>query len=321
MTLSRALAAAAAISLGCAPAAFDSADAPDLRAHPGFVGGFHPRHAPYGGFGGAAHCAPARTPVILLHGNTESAEDWLRPASDGGPSVPARFAAAGYRGCELFAVTWLPAAGRAFKQLHVHDEAEADQVAGFIDDVLAYTRAAQVDLVGHSMGVTVALHALDRDGAWPRVRRFIAIAGALRGLDSCLAAGPANPAIPACWAQSLADPEVFGFYPSLNPRMQEGGFRDRPAQHPSVLFYGVRAGQSDEILCPSCGSALFDPAANVRAQLDVGVGSPLEGDHDDTSGVGHLRARRDTGALQAAMLATDCAGAACCAAYAGACRE
>ena len=132
---------------------------------------------------------------------------------------------------------------------------------------------------------------------------------------------PANPQTPVCWAQSLADPDLFGFYPRFNPRMEEGGFRDRPAQHPEVLFYGLRAGRSDEILCPGCDTALFGAAPNVRAQLDVGQGSPLEGDHDDTSGVGHIRARRDTGALQAALLTTGCAGAACCAAYAGACRE
>jgi hypothetical protein len=138
-------------------------------------------------------------------------------------------------------------------------------------------------------------------------------------LSSCLAVGPANPLAPACGSQNLLDADVFGFYPQWNPRMEAGGFRDRPAQHPGVLFAGIRAGASDEILCPSCASALFDAAPNVRAQLDVGRGSPREGDHDDTSGVGHYRARRDTGAIQVNLLATECAGTACCAGYAGAC--
>jgi pimeloyl-ACP methyl ester carboxylesterase len=321
VNLARALGLAASLMVGCAPTAPDGADAVDLRGPASFGGTFHPRHAPYGGFGGAAGCTAVRTPVILLHGNSESADAWLRLASDGGPSAPARLAAAGYRGCELFAVTWLPAASRSLKQLHVHDAAEADQIAGFIDDVLAYTGAARVDLIGHSMGVTVGLHALDRGQRWSRVRRFISIAGGLRGLANCLPWGSANPAAPACWAQSLIDPDLFGYYPLFNPRMEKGGFRDRPAQHPEVLFYSLRAGSSDEILCPSCDTALFDAAPNLRAQLDVGVGQPLEGNHDDTSGVGHLRARRDTGQIQAAMLTTECTGAACCASYAGACRE
>ena len=323
MNLVRPLVLVALLAAACAPAepaAPADADVPELRVA-GFAGGFHPRHAPYGGFGGAAGCTAARTPVVLLHGNSESADDWLRPASDGGPSVPARFAAAGYRGCELFAVTWLPAAGRSLKQLHFHDEAKADLVAGFIGDVLAYTGAQRVDVVGHSMGVTVALHALERSASFSRVRRFVAIAAGLRGLSSCLLVGPANPLFTTCGSQNAFDPDVFGFYPAFNPRMEPGGFRARPAQHPEIAFYGIHAGASDEILCPSCESALFDAAPNVRAQLDVGIGSPSEGDHDDTSGVGHIRARRDTGLIQVNLLATDCAGAACCSGYDRRCLE
>ena len=286
-----------------------------------FAGGFTPSHAPYGGFGGASRCTASRTPVVFLHGNGEGTADWFRPASDGGPSVPARFAAAGYRGCELFGVTWLSSAARAQRTMNTHDAGKADLVAGFVADVLRYTGAARVDLVGHSMGVTVGLHAADRGQLWGRLRRFVSIAGGLRGLDSCLPWGTANPLLPACWAQAVYDPDLFGFYPAFNPRLEAGGFRARPAQHPNVQFASIRAGASDEILCPSCGSALFDAAPNLVAQLDVGVGRPAEGDHDDTSGVGHLRARRDTGVIQVNLLTTSCAGAACCAGYTGRCGD
>jgi pimeloyl-ACP methyl ester carboxylesterase len=315
-----ATACALAATVGCS-AAIDQTSDTSALAHARFGGGFNPAHAPYGGWGGEASCTPARTPAILIHGNSESADDWLRPDSHGGPSVPAVLAAAGYRGCELFAVTWLSAAARANKYLNHHDEAKADLVAGFIDDVLAYTGAAQVDLIGHSMGVTVALHALDRDALWTSVRRFVSIAGGLRGLATCLNVGPANPFIPTCGSQNLFDDDVFGFYPIENPRMEAGGFRDRPAQHPAVLFYSLRAGSSDEILCPSCDSALFDGAPNVRAELDVGIGHPAEGNHDDTSGVGHLRARRDTGLIQAQFLSSECTGLSCCGSYSQRCEQ
>lgn len=307
-----------------AMAACGGVAAPDLEeplARAGFGGSFHPAHAPYGGFGGAPGCVARRTPVLLLHGNTESAADWLRPASDGGPSAPAHLYAAGYSPCEVFAVTWLSPQGRSLKLLHFHDEATADLVAGFVGDVLAYTGAAQVDVVGHSMGVTVGLHALDRGGLWGSARRFVAIAGAMRGLASCVPVGPANPLAPVCGAENLFDPDVFGFYPSFNPRMEPGGFRDRPAQQPGVDFAAITAGASDEIVCPSCDSALFDAAPNLRAQLDVGQGAPLEGDHDDTSGVGHYRARRNTGAILLNLLAGDCTGAACCQGYPGRCAD
>ena len=290
---------------------------PDELAHARFGGSFHPQSAPYGGFGGAANCTAHRTPVVLLHGNTESADDWLRPDSHGGPSAPAVLYAHGYSQCEVFAVTWLAPQGRSQKLLHFHDEAKADLVGGFVRDVLAYTGAQKVDLVAHSMGVTVGLHALDRGALWPRVRRFVAIAGGLRGLQSCLPL----PQVPTCGSQNLLDPDVFGFYPLANPRMEPGGFRDRPAQHPTVAFASISAGASDEILCPGCDTALFDAAPNVRAQLDVGTGSPAEGNHDDTSGVGHFRARRDTGFVQLNLLASECTGTSCCAGYPGRCEE
>src|SRR5260221_3810940 len=237
----RRIAAATLCSLAaCGPAI--PGEQAEALTHVGFGGGFVPTHAPYGGFGGASACAPRRTPVILLHGNSESASDWLRPDSHGGPSAPADLAAAGYRGCELFAVTWLAPQGRSQKLLHFHDEAKADLVGGFIGDVVVYTGAARVDLVGHSMGVTVALHALDRGALWEHVRRFVSIAGGLRGLQSCIPWGPANPLAPACGSQDLFDADVFGFYPVYNPRMEAGGFRDRPAQHPGVIFSSIRAG-------------------------------------------------------------------------------
>ena len=298
-----------------------SAAQEDALARAKFGGGFEPAHAPYGGFGGAGGCTAKRTPVVLLHGNTETADDWLRPDSHGGPSAPAQLWAHGYTRCEVFAVTWLAPQGRSQKLLHFHDEAKADLVAGFVRDVLAWTGARQIAIVAHSMGVTVGLHALDRGGLWPRVERFVAIAGGLRGLESCIPWGPANPLAPTCGSQNAFDPEVFGFYPAFNPRMEAGGFRDRPAQHPAVAFASIRAGASDEILCPGCDTALFDYAPNVRAQLDVGRGSPAEGSHDDTSGVGHFRARRDTGLVQLNLLSTDCIGASCCAGYSGRCGE
>src|SRR5262249_11343781 len=155
--------------------------------------------------------------------------------------------AAGWQRCEVFAVTWLPPVGRSLKLLHYHDGPTADLVAGFVRDVVAYTGAAQVDLVGHSMGATVALHALDRGALWPRARRVVAMAGGLRGLANCLTVGNANPLVPVCGSQNLLDPDIFGFYPAFNPRMEPGGFRARPAQHTQTSFYSIRAGQSDEI--------------------------------------------------------------------------
>lgn len=283
-----------------------------------FGGSFSSRHAPWGGFGGGA-CTARRTPVVFLHGNGEDATTWFRRASDGGPSVVETFRAAGYSPCELFGLTYLSPAQQAWKEGNTHDAAKAARVAGFLDDVRRYTRQQRLDVIGHSLGVTVALHALERAHGFGGVRRFVAIAGGLRGLASCLSVGFANPAIPACGSQNVFDPDLFGFHPLGNWRMEPGGFRDLPLREPGTTFYSLRAGESDEILCPSCESALF--VGPARAQLDVGQGHPVEQGHDDSTGVGHLRARSDTGAIQVNMLSSDCVGAECCRSYGGGCRQ
>jgi hypothetical protein len=193
--------------------------------------------------------------------------------------------------------------------------------------------------------VDVSLDALDAGELWPSVRRYVAISASLRGLAGCYQAGWANPALPTCGSQNLLDGGIFGFYPDSwwapNPRMGTGGFRAAPAAHPAVRFYTLGAGYHDGFACgpsttyPDCyATTRFDAAPNVGAQLDVGWGSlaieldwnlddfeifnALAGDKD---GVGHFRAKNDTGAVQLRMLTTDCAGEACCAGYAYACRE
>lgn len=307
-----------------------------------FGGGFTPSDAPHGGFGGA-WCDAERTPVVFLHGNGDEAKNWDYPPSTGGASAYDTFRAEGYMDCELFGVNYLSAAERSTPRLNYHNASRADLVAGFIADVLAFTGAERVDVVAHSLGVTVGLHALDRGGLWSRVRRFVAIGGALHGLSSCYQAGYADPWVPTCGSQNAWAPEVFGLYPhtwyAWNSRMGNGGFRDRPGQRPNVRFFSIRAGYHDQVHCTTASyhagcpaTALFDAYPNVAAQLDVGHGSTAaQVDYDfadwspfnlsggDLDGVGHFRARNNTGTVQINMLSTGCTGSACCNGYAGPC--
>lgn len=307
-----------------------------------FAGGFVPSNAPHGGFGGGS-CSVSRTPVVFLHGNGDEAKNWDYPASTGVASVYDTFRAAGYSDCELFGVNYLSAAERATPAFNYHDGSKADLVGDFILDVLAYTGAAKVDLVTHSLGVTVGLHALDYGGLWGKVRRFVAIGGGLRGLSSCYYAGYANPYAPTCGSQNVWAPEVFGFFPhtwyAWNPRMGNGGFRDRPGHRPGVRFFSIRAGYHDQVHCTTAtyysgcyATALFDSYANVAAQLDVGEGttagqldfdfsdwSPFNLSGGDLDGVGHFRSKNNTGLIQLNMLTTACTGTGCCSGYGGAC--
>jgi pimeloyl-ACP methyl ester carboxylesterase len=302
-----------------ADAATDGADSDVADLTQGFGPGFHPKSAPHGGFGGGS-CKAVRTPVVFLHGNGDRAASWGNRASDGGPSVLAVLRAQGYRNCELYGVDWLSAAERKTPELVYHSLARAKLVRGFLDDVRGATGMSQVDLVGHSMGGTLGLHALEDPAQLAGVRRFVAISAALRGLVSCTLTGPANPFAPTCGSQNPFDADTFGFFPYENPRMEAGGFRARPSAG-GPRYYTIGAGSSDEVLCPGCDSALFDQGPGVWAQLDIGKGHPtLTVPLDDSSGIGHVRARSDSGQLLARLLSTDCRGKACCKGPGPACR-
>ena len=306
-----------------------------------FAGGFTPSNAPDGGFGGGS-CTAVKTPAVFIHGNGDEARNWDFPSSTGVASVYDAFRAAGYNDCELFGVDWLSSSERATPQLNYHRPSKTDRVSDFLWDVMAYTGASQVDVVAHSMGVSLSLEAIDQAGMWSSVRRFVGIAGGLRGLASCTWVGNGNPLYTTCGSQNVFDSRIFGFYPHgwwiWNPRMGNGGLRDEPAGK-STQFYTLRAGVHDQILCGTAStvagcenSALFDSRSNVRAQLDVGYGTPAAGlDFDlsdwtwfnvsggDLDGVGHFRAKNNTGAIQVGMLTSSCTGTGCCTGYGDVC--
>jgi pimeloyl-ACP methyl ester carboxylesterase len=57
----------------------------------------------------------------------------------------------------------------------------------FVRAVLAYTGAKQVDIVGHSLGVTLAREWMRQDDAHRQVRRLVAIDGPNHGIINCSA--------------------------------------------------------------------------------------------------------------------------------------
>ena len=306
-----------------------------------FGGGFNPSGASWGGFGGGS-CTASKTPVVFLPGNGDDAKNWDYPSSTGVPSVYDEFKARGYNDCELFGFNYLSPSERSSPQYNYHTGTKANLIADFIVAVKTYTGKSQVDVVSHSLGVTFALEAINYRSLWSSVRRFIAIAGGMRGLTNCLYTGYANPLYPVCGSQNVFDSRIFGFYPhsvsTWNPRMGDGGFRDYPASK-TTLFYSIRADIHDQILCGTTSSvagcqqsSLFDARTNVKSQLDVGRGTPAAGlDFDlsdwtiynlsggDADGVGHFRAKNNTGRVQYNMLATTCTTTGCCNGYADTC--
>ncbi len=305
-----------------------------------YGGSFNPNVGEYGGFGGAASCTPTRTPVIFIHGNGDNATSWdSPPAQVPGYTKPPNsmyqeFKAAGYKDCELFGVSYLSPIQRAGEQNNYHQEQIYGIVEKFIRAVKLHTGKSQVDIVSHSLGVSVSMATLNYYGDWGSVRRFVNIAGGLHGLDSCLYIGYANALAPTCGSQNLFDPYIFGFYPDaaapgINPWTGTTATKALPRsaiQNPAVSFYTLYAGTHDQIMCATvsnyatCGnSPLLMAATNVKTQINVGTGSntqqinwdwttgsPLNVKGGDTDGVGHIRARNNTGSIVTKMLTTTC---------------
>jgi hypothetical protein len=277
-----------------------------------FAGGFNPSNAPDGGFGGGA-CVATRTPVIFVHGNSVNATFFARPSTSGAPSVYDTLRAAGYNDCELFGITYLSPGEQATQQLNFHTSTKAARIRDFIKAVKAYTGKSKVNILAHSMGVTVALHGITFGNLWGSIDTFVNVAGGLKGLSSCLSVGFANPAFPTCGSQNVFDSNTFGFWPdgaggASNPRTGTSssvGFRREPERRPDVRFFTISGGAADAMVGGS--QCKFNVSTALKAQVNVGVD--------------HLASFSNTGAIMSTMMNSSCAGTGCCAGYAGACSD
>jgi triacylglycerol lipase len=159
---------------------------------------------PLGGFGGLRRHAPLRhTPVVFVHGNQADGQNWLSPMLQfqrlAGYSMQEMYAVSynglgnGYAGAPISPPT---APDRDYFQAHPdafanggHGAANDDEVPDlcrFVRAVQAYTGSRHVDLVAHSLGVTIVRKLLHD---YPDLRRdvvaVVAIAGGNHGTTVC----------------------------------------------------------------------------------------------------------------------------------------
>jgi pimeloyl-ACP methyl ester carboxylesterase len=141
------------------------------------------------GFGAAGRAT--RTPVIFLHGNNDTPfptacnpfgyiHAMAQFFADHGYAAGELWGL-GYQGdqCDLMTTPTNRSAGAHSTVANVPD------LRKFVEAVLDYTGARQVDIVGHSLGVTLARAWLRTDHAFHRVRRFVAIDGPNHGIINC----------------------------------------------------------------------------------------------------------------------------------------
>ncbi len=169
-----------------------------------------------GSFGGkvsSSDCA-SKQPVIFVHGNGDRCLDGL---IGGWEDSVEYFESRGYRSSELYCTTY--GSGSALTAaFNYHSKEYLTRIRSLVEAVKDYTGADKVDIIGHSMGVTLARKAIK--GGWASdmlaggsyylgpslknsVDTFVGIAGGNRGLASCYLTGPTTP---GCGSTN-------GFYP------------------------------------------------------------------------------------------------------------
>lgn len=123
-----------------------------------------------------------RTPVIFVHGNGGHAGHWtLEGAGPVFVNVKQAFLDGGYCPRELWAMSYDGAGSYS-----TYNDINAPEVYRFIEGVRKYLRVKEVDVVTHSLGVSVTRKAaFDHREMYRYIRRFVAIAGPTQGTTTC----------------------------------------------------------------------------------------------------------------------------------------
>uniref|UniRef100_A0A914WVV3 Triacylglycerol lipase n=1 Tax=Plectus sambesii TaxID=2011161 RepID=A0A914WVV3_9BILA len=137
-------------------------------------------------------------PVIFIHGNSDCALNSGTGQYETGWTNSIRyFQNQGYSSAELYATTWGDA-NSANAQSRRHNCQTVQYLRRFVEAVIAYTKASKVDIISHSMGVTLARKVVKggsisaSDGSCnigaaltDKVDTFLGISGGNYGLCTC----------------------------------------------------------------------------------------------------------------------------------------
>jgi pimeloyl-ACP methyl ester carboxylesterase len=141
------------------------------------------------GFGAAGRVT--RTPVIFLHGNNDTPYATLCNPYGNVHEMAQYFLDHGYRASELWGLGYQGdqcdlAASPTNRSGPAHSTlANVPDLRAFVHAVLDYTGAKRVDIVGHSLGVTLAREWMRQDRAYHVVRHLVAIDGPNHGIVDC----------------------------------------------------------------------------------------------------------------------------------------
>lgn len=130
--------------------------------------------------------------VVLVHGNTGYPSDWN--------STVSMLKSRGYVDAQLYLPNW---GSKTNAGSNDHGTANTSVVKTSLQSAAASSCTGMIDVVGHSMGVTLAMKAINELGYSGKVNSFIGIAGAQHGLNSC-GVYPFNVFSATCGANGLS---------------------------------------------------------------------------------------------------------------------
>ncbi|GAB5381945.1 MAG: hypothetical protein Alis3KO_31300 [Aliiglaciecola sp.] len=115
-----------------------------------------------------------RDVVVLVHGNTASPSSWNNTYN--------LLLSNGYSSSEIYRPNW---GSKSCAACNNHNGSEETPVRQAIVSALANSCTGKIDVIGHSMGATLAAQQISKLGVASSVDTFVGIAGAFRGLWTC----------------------------------------------------------------------------------------------------------------------------------------
>jgi triacylglycerol lipase len=125
-------------------------------------------------FGAIAAHAACLDNIVLVHGNTAYPSAWDNTVS----TLKSR----GYVDSQLYRPSW---GSKSCASCNDHGSANTSPVKTAIQNAKAASCTGKIDVIGHSMGVTLAMKAINELGYAGYVNSFVGVAGAQHGLNSC----------------------------------------------------------------------------------------------------------------------------------------
>ena len=160
--------------------------------------------------------------VVLVHGNAGKPSDFDNTYNE--------LRARGYATSQIFRPNW---GSKTCPACNDHSGSEETPVKNALVDAIAGSCTGKIDIIGHSMGVTLTAHQINKYSLASYVDSFVGIAGAYRGLWSC-GSYPWNVWTSTCGAQGL----------SINSQL----LTSLAGKKPGARAYSIKS-NIDQIVC------------------------------------------------------------------------